>query len=189
MNPSDILTKTPAGIEELKARALKLPPRLRTMLIMVDGMRTVTQLREAAAALGAPDDCLDTLVAAGLVSAPARLENDATSAQASTGPDASGSAVAPVSPAHASNASQVGNTAKTDAPSHVDRFTAARKLMNDTAVDELGLRAFLFTLKLERCSTADDLRALLPGFAQSLSKARDESFANRTVDRVRNLLG
>lgn len=158
-------------------------------MVSVDGLRTLAQLREAAATLSAPNDCLETLVAAGLLNAPVAVRNVAASAQASTGPDASGSACGTVRLAQASNASQVGNTTRTVAPTNVDRFTAARKLMNDTAVDELGLRAVLFTLKLERCSTADDLRALLPGFAQSLSKARDESFANRTVERVRNLLG
>ncbi len=40
------------------------------------------------------------------------------------------------------------------------RFRAAKEFINETIVDALGVRAFLFTLKLERCSTRADLAAV-----------------------------
>jgi hypothetical protein len=61
--------------------------------------------------------------------------------------------------------------------------------MNDTAVDALGFRVIFFTLKLEKCFTVADLRALLPEFSMSLGKARGESYADRVTDQLRGLLG
>ena len=39
-----ILAKTVAGVEEIATRTRRVPPRLRTMLILVDGRRSVEQL-------------------------------------------------------------------------------------------------------------------------------------------------
>ena len=61
MNSRDVVVKTAEGVAELKQRSRKLPPRLRTMLIMIDGSLTVAQLKQAAAGLGAPEGFIDTL--------------------------------------------------------------------------------------------------------------------------------
>lgn len=47
-----ILAKTVAGVEEIAGRARRIPPRLRTLLILVDGRRTAAELIHTAAALG-----------------------------------------------------------------------------------------------------------------------------------------
>lgn len=49
-----ILAKTAAGAEEIASRARRIPPRLRTLLILVDGRRTAAELIHTAAALGDP---------------------------------------------------------------------------------------------------------------------------------------
>lgn len=59
--------KTPLGEAEVKERKLRISPRLRTMLILVDGIQTDEQLKEEGAKIGAPADFLDQLVAAGLI--------------------------------------------------------------------------------------------------------------------------
>ena len=46
--------KTDAGNREVKSRVLKLPQRVRTMLILVDGTSTEAQLRDAAARMSLP---------------------------------------------------------------------------------------------------------------------------------------
>ena len=159
MNESDIYIKTALGAYALKQRSADLPARLRTMLIMVDGVRSVAQLRAAAAALGAPDDFLLTLEQQGWV-----------------GP-LPAPAMAPAA------------LAETPLPqSNAERFLAAQRYMNDTAVDGMGFRVFFFSLKLEKCFNADDLRALLPEFVKHMTKARGEVFAQAASDRVRRLL-
>ncbi|OOG25970.1 hypothetical protein B1C78_05435 [Thioalkalivibrio denitrificans] len=46
MDKTGIYGKTPRGLEEIDTRALKLPPKLRQLLIMVDGETDVASLAE-----------------------------------------------------------------------------------------------------------------------------------------------
>jgi len=48
-------------------RSRKLPPRLRTLLILIDGSLSAAQLTEVATKLGAPGDSLETLLQQGLI--------------------------------------------------------------------------------------------------------------------------
>jgi hypothetical protein len=64
----------------------------------------------------------------------------------------------------------------------------ARAFINETAVAALGLRAFLFTLKLERCYTKAELGDLLPEYRRVLTKAKNEEFAASMVGRVEQIL-
>lgn len=174
MNPSDVVDKTEAGQAEVRTRAAGLAQRLRTLLIMVDGARTVAQLQAAAAQVGAPADALDQLLQAGLVAvrsaAPARSSSAASRAAASAAP--------PPAPA----------AAPAPAAGLPDRLRVARQYINDTIVDAVGVRAVFFTLKVERCYSADDLEGLLPEFERLLSKARGASEAQLSVAHARELL-
>ena len=173
MDSNDIPVKTTAGTEEVSRRSRKLPPRLRTMLIMVDGGMTAAQLRQAAVTLGAPADWLESLASQGLVELQARAQAQAVAASVAAEPDR---AQAP--------------PAARQAPSMSDpeRFRAAQKFMNDSAVDALGLRAFFFTLKLEKCFSCDDLRAQLPEFTRLVTKGSGEAAARVLSARARDIL-
>ncbi len=175
MNDSAIYIKTTTGTEEVKARARKLPPRLRTMLIMVDGTLTAAQLQSAADTLGAPGDFLQTLLQHGLVE---ELEARRASACA-----AAAASALPLT---------AGEVVEAGAPllvlSDPERFRLAQKFMNDNAVDALGLRAFFLTLKLEKCFNCNDLRALLPDFNKAITKGSGEAVARVLVTRARDLL-
>jgi hypothetical protein len=132
---------------------------------MVDGARSVAQLQSAAASLGAPDDFMQTLRHQGWVQpVPQPLPASETA-------DAAAAAAEMALP-----------------PSNAERFLAAQRYMNDSAVDGMGFRAFFFSLKLEKCFNADDLRTLLPEFVKHMTKARGEVFAQAASDRVRRLL-
>ncbi len=67
-------------------------------------------------------------------------------------------------------------------------FRMAKAFMNETIVDTLGIRAFMFTLKLEKCATATDLATLLPDYAHALLKKLDREAVRALVDRTRELL-
>jgi hypothetical protein len=69
----------------------------------------------------------------------------------------------------------------------VTNFRVAKAFMNETIVDARGIRAFGFTLKLERCATQQDLAALLPDYTESLLKALDRDAVRAMVDRAREL--
>src|SRR5258708_15634028 len=66
-SPEAIYAKTPAGSEEVRSRKLKLAPKLRTMLILVDGRKAVGALRDEVSACGMPSDCIEQLESLGLV--------------------------------------------------------------------------------------------------------------------------
>jgi hypothetical protein len=68
------------------------------------------------------------------------------------------------------------------------RFRIAKSFMNETIVDTLGIRAFTFTLRLERCSMRADLVPLIPDYAKALRKSLDESETRVLVDRALELL-
>lgn len=171
MIDADILVKTAAGSDEIKARSRKLAPRLRTVLIMADGQLSAGQLRQAAATLGAPADAVELLIQQGLL---APLAGKSARAQAAS---------AAVAAAEASATPDVAPTL-TDG----ERFRAALKFMNDSAVDALGLRAFFFTLKLEKCYAAADLVALLPDYAKVIAKGSGEDASRVLEARARDML-
>jgi hypothetical protein len=168
MYETDIYVKTSAGAEEVKARTRKLPPRLRTLLILVDGTLNVARLKAAATVFGAPEDGLALLEQQGLIES--RSASPAAVAQPVSHVDV------PVDEVPTLNAADP------------VRFRAVQKFMNDGAVDALGLRAFFFTLKLEKCFTLDDLRALLPEFAKVVAKGAGEDAARVMSTRAQELL-
>jgi hypothetical protein len=151
--------KTDLGIEEIRSRRKNLRGRERTMLILVDPSKTADELRASGARIGVEPEFLQTLVRDGYVVAVAGTEG---------------------APAEA-------------APREVTkdefaRFRAAKAFLNETVVDVLGVRAFMFTLKLERCSSRAELAALLPDYAKAIAKGRGEEETRLIVDRATELL-
>lgn len=172
MSGSEVFEKTDAGTAEVRARSRKLPPRLRTMLIMVDGCLSASQLQVAASTLGVQGDFLQTLQEQGLI----RLREAAQAAELSLDLNLAAPAV-------------FGEAPLPDAPaSEGERFRSAQQFLNDSAVDTLGLMSFMFTLKLEKCFTVTDLRNLLPDYARAIARKSGESAAQVLVQRARQLL-
>jgi predicted secreted protein len=157
-SPEAIYAKTPAGSAEVRSRKLKLAPKLRTMLILVDGHKPVGALRDEASACGMPSDCIEQLESLGLV-------------------ESLGAAAPVAAPAPGAF------------PDAFERFRAAQKFMNDTVVNALGIKAFFFTMKLERTATVDDLKEVLPAYQATIAKASGAAEADVLTRRVREMLG
>lgn len=166
MDSGTRLIKTAKGREEIEHRRFKLASKMRTLLILVDGTRSLEELTNDGRRLGAPEDALILLMKEGFVA-------PVTGAVASV--------VEPV-PGPAPG----GSDAATD---EFGRFRAAQQFMNNTAVDNMGgLKKFTFTLKLERCSVRQDLANLLPDYEESLTKAIGRDAAGVLVGRLRAML-
>ena len=167
-----IYSKTAAGTAEIADRKLRLPPRLRTMLILIDGNQPEFLIREEAEKVGAPADFLDQLIARGLI------EKSGQFALAANSPDVT--TESPAAPAAAK-----------PAPPQADdftRFRAAKDFMNVTVVDALGIKSFFFTLKLERAGTLADLRELVEGYHAAITKGEGKAQADVLTQRLRNML-
>src|SRR5436190_16761512 len=62
-----VYRKTDRGQAEVVGRKLKLNPRIRTMLILIDGASDEPAVRDEAAKVGAPQNFLEELVRLGLI--------------------------------------------------------------------------------------------------------------------------
>jgi hypothetical protein len=164
MHDTDIPTKTASGREEVGGRQLRLKPHQRALLIAIRGEQTLGEIRQQFRVLGDIDAVVRDLIAAGLIVA------DRDTLAANT--PAAGSASAGVTVAHPT----------------VHALMSARQFMNETVVAVLGLRAFLFTLKVERCHTQQDAFDLLPEYHRVLTKAKGAEFADAMTRNVEKLL-
>jgi hypothetical protein len=159
MNSNDVPVKTDSGNREMAQRAHKLSSRVRSLLIVIHGTETVAELTKNFQAFGDVDAGLKELVTLGLITA----HTQAASAAVTRMP--------------AANAADI-----------VPPPQQAKQLHNESAVAVLGLRAFLFTLKLEHCYTADELRGILPEYQRVMTKAKGANFAAAMVKRVQAIL-
>jgi hypothetical protein len=172
MADNRIFRKTEKGSEEIVSRKYKLAPKLRTILILMDGKTSVDTLAEVTRHMGLPDDYLAYMEKEGFISA---LDADSpyTSAPGTPGEAGAGS-VAASGPAASQNP--------------VTRFRQAQRFMNNTVVDAIGVRSFFFTLKLERCSTTNELAELLGEYTRLIAKGDGEDMAALLTERARDLL-
>ena len=155
--------KTQAGVDEISQRRTNLRGKLRTMLILIDPTKTADELREQGMRVGAPEDFVETLIGEGYI-APLTL--------AAPGAATTGDATVP--PSVTSD--------------ELARFREAKTFMNETVVAALGIRAFMFTLRLERCSARADLGQLVPNYERALRKGVSEPEARAMADRLREML-
>jgi hypothetical protein len=167
MAAGDIYTKTPAGTAEVTNRKMKLAPRLRTMLILVDGVHPEFLLREEAEKVGAPADFLDQLLALQLIEKSGQVNAAAKVAAAAGSGDTAPAAAA---------------------ADEFSRFRAAKDFMNVTVVDALGIKSFFFTLKLERAGTVNDLRGLADAYQAAIEKGSSREEAVVLVERLKVML-
>ena len=141
MHPGEIYAKTEAGILELRQRKLNLPIALRSLLIMIDGNRTVADVLERAQALRVDATAFATLERAGLI------------AKRFSAPSAAGAATQPQR-----------------SEDEVERFMAAQRKLSDIMNERLGFRGYLLMMRLQRTENLRDLHDFLPEFAQALVK-------------------
>jgi hypothetical protein len=83
-----LVVKTDAGQQVVKDRSVPLTPRQRSVLIMLDGKKTVSQLLEATAATGVTREDFDRLFELGLIADAAPKKTAAEDALARAKADA-----------------------------------------------------------------------------------------------------
>lgn len=163
MRNEAIFVKTKAGREEINTRARKLSPGLRSILLLVDGQRDTAQLKRVAEKLHAPADALETLSRLGLICEVAPADAAAANSE----------------PAVDESDTGQGGTAV------ARRYRALSGLMSEAVGQHLGLRGYFLQLKIERCSTSEELAALLKNdLHAALAKAKSPPFADRWVEGV-----
>jgi hypothetical protein len=173
MAESRIFEKTEAGAEEVKARSRKLAPRLRAMLIMVDGNTPVPQLEVAAATLGAPGDFLQALLEQGLI----RRREAAAAAERTVDLNLDHPITTPASlPA-------AGAAPPQRAAGAVNDFEARRRAAVRELNETLGPSGESLAIRMEKARGAAELGPLLGMAVQIIGNARGKTVADAFAAR------
>lgn len=160
MDRSEIFAKTELGIRELKERQLNLPLPFRSLLIMIDGQRTVGDVLERTRALGLDDNALHKLITDGLIapkfSSRVEVANDA---------------VLPVR-----------------SEDEVERYLRVQQMMSDAINGHLGFRGYGLMMRLQKASNLRDLHELLRDLAAALVKRIGVESATPVISEIESLI-
>ena len=157
-----IFRKSAKGATEIETRAHRLVPRLRAMLILVDGKRSDIELAQLMPPHAA--DTLAALLEQGFVE-PVAVPAPAVAAAA---PGAPASAPAP---------------APTPASAPATSFDTTRRVVVRALNDAIGPAAETLAMRMERTHNLDELRALLPLAVQAVGHMRGRSAAEAFAAR------
>ncbi|MET0289653.1 MAG: hypothetical protein ABW178_08505 [Pseudoxanthomonas sp.] len=158
-----VFIKTAAGRQEIEQRTRKLAAGVRSILLMIDGQRTLDELDAMIEALHAPPDTMAQLLVAGLAK-----PVEAGAVAVSEAEEASHAAAATLSPA-------------------AQRYIFLYTLLSDSIRAHLGLKGYFLQLKVERATDADALLLLLPDIRDALAKVKKVQFADRWLASARDL--
>lgn len=178
-------SKTPDGVAELAHRTRGLSQRHRTVLLLVDGRRTVGQIVATAKAAGVAAPVFHELVAMGLVSLPEpRTEHVDLPLESPPAGDSS------LLPSVRSLLPESGwSTLPPVADSETDRpLEEARELLMRALRAQAPVSGSLTLMKLKRAATRDDVELLLDEVEQRLRKPHRMIIAAQTMRHVRHLL-
>lgn len=181
-----IPVKTPDGVAELAHRARGLSQRHRTVLLLVDGQRPVSQVLATAQAAGVQPAVFEELVALGMLEMPAvgHIDLPLESGQGSAG-DSS------LLPASRSLLPESGWSTLSGVPSdpELDRpLQEARELLMRALRGQAPVSGSLTLMKLKRATNRDEVEALLDEVEQRLRRPHRMIIAAQTMRHVRHLL-
>jgi hypothetical protein len=162
----------------IRSRKEAIPPDLRILFFMIDGVTPAAEILGQLSGLGVGPEAFDRLHAAGYIVPLAPL----LSTQAPA-------AVAAYSPAETERRPEPPPFPGRVSAQNVetDRFMSARTFLNETVVNAVGLRSFLFTLKLEKANSLKDLRNLIVDYARLIEKGTGKLEAEVLTRRAREL--
>jgi hypothetical protein len=199
-----IYDKTDKGRDEIATRQHRLAPRLRTLLVMIDGRRSDGALLAGLAPLGLGADDLATLLAQDYIRLSRRdavplaappLEDaapvPAAGAAAGSASDlapGSTSGVAATSVPASSSAPAATAAATAVMPARARQFQALCEFFNSTIKRNIGLRGLALQLKVEHAANVDELRALRQPFLDAVHKAKGGEVAQRLRVELDELL-
>jgi hypothetical protein len=165
-----IFDKTKRGRIEIATRGQTVAPRLRTLLLLVDGKTGDDELLRKVAGLGLGQEHLDQLRHAGLIQVSAETTRKIRAANNTVAPKPAPVAVEQILPP--------GQT----------QFEAIYHFYNDTIKNMIGLRGYGLQLKVERAGSVQDFRELRQAYLQAVLKVKGEVIARSLRGRLDQLL-
>jgi hypothetical protein len=188
-----IYDKTEKGQEEIQTRKHHLASRMRSLLVLVDGKSNGEALLKKVSGLGLTEQSLAELVEQGFI-AP-RTENKAESKTEANLQQAHITVTEPASttttPASEAAPAEVAQASTTPAAPQSEDYSHYQVLYNfytSTIKSVLGLRGYGLQLKVERCTTMDDFRALRQSYVDAIQKSQGPDMAISLANRLDALL-
>jgi hypothetical protein len=177
-------SKTPDGVAELAHRTRGLSQRHRTVLLLVDGRRTVAQIVATAQAAGVQAPVFQELVTMGLVALPeVAAEHVDLPLESRPAGDSS------LLPSVRSLLPESGWTTLPPVETEIDRpLEEARELLMRALRAQAPVSGSLTLMKLKRATTRDEVESLLDEVEQRLRKPHRMIIAAQTMRHVRHLL-
>lgn len=179
-----IYDKTDKGREEIATRKYQLAPRLRSLLVLIDGKQTVTDLLKKIVGLGLNEQNIQDLFDQNFiaesqsVNVPVVAALPAAIVEKDTG-DVLEDAKTKATP----------KLAISDIPEENGRrIQAISKFFNETIKSTLGLRGFTLQMKVERASNMQDFEDLRHAYIEAVLKAKGKEMARSLRDRLDQLL-
>ena len=177
MNTS-IYDKTAKGREEIATRKYQLAPRLRTLLVLVDGHRPEEELLRNVAGLGLTASAMTELLDGEFIVLSTSYASLAPAPDVPAKPEAPTTAPAPATvPAP-----------QPPSAAHVEQFRSLYDFYNKTIKSTIGLRGFTLQLKVEKASSVDDLRELRMPYLEAVQKAKGNFTAASLAEQLDQLL-
>lgn len=192
-----VFDKTEKGREEIATRSHHLAPRLRTLLLLVDGKRDTDELMAKVGGLGLDQKALVDLLEAGFieVGGMAAVEPVAGVAAAL---EPTPSVPAPESPERrAAGAAEPATAPVPEARSATEQgilregetqFQALYNFFTETIRSAIGLRGYGMQLKIERASSIADFKALRQPYLDAVLKAKGPELEHSLRNRLDQLL-
>lgn len=175
MEKNTLLVKTDKGREALAKRVPELGPRLRSMLILVDGQRSLSELEKLGAGLGGGATLLEQLLAQGWIAspdqhAPFRETVPFSETQPQTErPSTPAAAVVPVAEP----------SMPADVVPEALPFADARRLVVRFVNDHVGPPGEALAIRVEACKNMAELQAQLPRVRDGLKNHRGAAMVQR----------
>lgn len=169
-----IFDKTDKGREEISTRKYQLAPRMRTLLLLVDGKQTKDELLKKVTGLGLGEENIEELASNGFI--------QTLSAPEPAAPQA----------AHAASKEET-ETPTQNAPDNIlpegqSQYQAIYQFYTETIKSTIGLRGYALQLKVEKASSIEDLRELRKPYLEAVLKAKGNEMARSLRDRLDQLL-
>jgi hypothetical protein len=168
-----IYTRTDKGNEEVGARRSALGARLNSVLFLVDGKRTRDDIDDVVKRLGNPADSLDQLLGGGYIRVLEKPTAPVPTPVADSAFQQSGAPHSSLLPTHSEADSALQNKL------YQHLIAAAKKY--------LGMRGFMFHLKIEKAIDLPELRALITPMSEAIAKSKGMSTAQSFIAEMEAL--
>lgn len=184
-----VFDKTEKGRDEIATRKYHLPPRLRSLLVMIDGKQNADDLLKKVAGLGLTEQAIADLVQDGFIKeAAASVSAASASAAGSNGANAQAGPAA-VAPADSAAPPPAPLPAYEPLlPEGQTQFEAIYRFYNETIKSTIGLRGYALQLRVEKAASIEDFRLLKKPYLEAVEKAKGQEMARSLRDRLDKLL-